>query len=150
MEPLFGDEHRKDAYICVTLNTEAKRSFATFWLVSWDHASHKTFETVISRGMITSLFEKVKLKKVPVTWSHTRKFINPIVFFGYTSLLPIISKIFILSNAKKRTSTYQKRPLLTVYNRLSDDEVERFWRNNSFTDFYLVYKGVWNLLPRLV
>ena len=74
------------------LSTQAK--WKTFWFVSWDHGSQKTFETMIRDVIATfrnttpavnqQFLRKVKLRQLPVTGSPTRTFDMWIMFFQAT------------------------------------------------------------------
>ena len=69
----------------------------TFWLVSWDHRSLQTFESTIPDVIDTfrntapstnlNFVQKNKLRQIPVTLSHTRKFDMSIMSFQVTPFL---------------------------------------------------------------
>ena len=73
-----------------TIKIEVKRSFTTY-SVSWDQKSWKRFGTLIGDVIVTfrnttpadnhNLFEKVKLRQVPIIGSHTREFATSLMFF---------------------------------------------------------------------
>ena len=79
-----------------------------------------TLLEILNQLPIRSFFQKVKLRKVHVTDSLTRKIDMPIMSFQFTPLCCPMFKEFAKWTTQKETIMCKKRPFLTVYARWLD------------------------------